>query len=733
MFHFSSKGSRSSRVIQKDSANLGLEHSFQARATSVNERPAPKQNSGDQKSAPENDCLIMPSVTNSVIHRSARLRISPNSEQESVHGLAKNTDPPELTQSLQTFRDLNKVQCQVMRPVPAAMTENFSMPAKHRDVVPRLPARKLHDFKHFRDVQSPGDRIFFTEYPSNPGIPVVYRLPEDRHTNPDRLNLDRRKLTMCPVLEGEDSVRLLNFQHNFITKMENLSQLKRLIFLDFYDNHLEKISGLSALTSLRVLMLGKNRIRTIENLDALTNLDVLDLHGNKLSNISNLSHLTELRVLNLAGNDITEVRNIQGMQALAELNLRRNKISTVAEMEHLPNLQRLFLSFNSIQSFDDIKSLSQCKLLCELSLDGNPIAFDVSYKHSILKNISSLRQLDMRRITEEEKRLANFLSKKENDKKKEIGRLINLKMAIDNAEKQWNMFHIKNHSDENSLRPPENTTPELLSQEETLDATICHLAELEGETLYLYGRGSLDAFDRNWGQQATNTVTNIVFKFIDFDEIVSHLGKVQIKFPIVQKLEFSSTNIKSLPQINALAVIKHLESLTISDDNPVTCFHLWKSYLLFRLAHLSLQYVNGVEVSGEDVVKAEKLFGALSHFTTLCLLQSRLLSLLGENKKHQGEMDFEKSGKVEGKHERTLSNEGLGRAGLRYRARKDVTSWQNFSHNFVDSLVDKCTSNHEKTKKVESIYPRLFQQHVLHCIDEMKDLDKFVEKSLQDI
>lgn len=67
---------------------------------------------------------------------------------------------------------------------------------------------------------------------------------------------------MCPVLEGEDSVRLLNFQHNFIKKMENLSQLKRLIFLDFYDNHLEKISGLSALTSLRVLMLGKNRYNT---------------------------------------------------------------------------------------------------------------------------------------------------------------------------------------------------------------------------------------------------------------------------------------------------------------------------------------------------------------------------------------------------------------------------------------------------------------------------------------
>ena len=69
----------------------------------------------------------------------------------------------------------------------------------------------------------------------------------------------RRKLNVCPILEGEDSVRLLNFQHNFIIEVENLSQLKRLIFLDFYDNQLEYISGLSALKSLRVLMLGKNR------------------------------------------------------------------------------------------------------------------------------------------------------------------------------------------------------------------------------------------------------------------------------------------------------------------------------------------------------------------------------------------------------------------------------------------------------------------------------------------
>ena len=69
----------------------------------------------------------------------------------------------------------------------------------------------------------------------------------------------RRRLTICPILEGEDYLRLLNFQHNLICRISHLENLKRLIFLDFYDNQIEEISGLSALRSLRVLMLGKNR------------------------------------------------------------------------------------------------------------------------------------------------------------------------------------------------------------------------------------------------------------------------------------------------------------------------------------------------------------------------------------------------------------------------------------------------------------------------------------------
>ena len=69
----------------------------------------------------------------------------------------------------------------------------------------------------------------------------------------------RRRLTVCPILDSEEQLRLLNYQHNMIQHIEHLNGLKRLIFLDLYDNQIMEISGLSGLRSLRVLMLGKNK------------------------------------------------------------------------------------------------------------------------------------------------------------------------------------------------------------------------------------------------------------------------------------------------------------------------------------------------------------------------------------------------------------------------------------------------------------------------------------------
>ena len=62
---------------------------------------------------------------------------------------------------------------------------------------------------------------------------------------------------------------------------------------------------------------------------------------------------------------------------------------------------------------------------------------------------------------------------------------------------------------------------------------MCHLAELEGDTLHLYGPGSLESLDKSWGVQAAGSVTTVSFKFIDFDNISKHLHKIRIRFPNV--------------------------------------------------------------------------------------------------------------------------------------------------------------------------------------------------------
>ncbi|CAH1981367.1 unnamed protein product [Acanthoscelides obtectus] len=89
----------------------------------------------------------------------------------------------------------------------------------------------------------------------------VSRLQEEKETHPDRMSLDRKGLTMVPIIDGEPRLRLLSLQHNLINSLEMLSKqsFPALVFLDIYDNQLEQMQSLDKLENLRVLLMGKNR------------------------------------------------------------------------------------------------------------------------------------------------------------------------------------------------------------------------------------------------------------------------------------------------------------------------------------------------------------------------------------------------------------------------------------------------------------------------------------------
>lgn len=252
----------------------------------------------------------------------------------------------------------------------------------------------------------PPDGIIFSRIRNQADTLVVFRTVEERSRNPERLNLDRRQLEICPILEQEQRLRLLNFQNNNIREIANLDNLPNLIFLDMYNNRLTSLEGpVSSIKGLRVLMAGKNKISAISNISSLKKLDVLDLHSNEIRVIEGLDGLNELRVLNLAGNRISIVNNLSSLQSLTELNLRRNMIEKVLDLDMIPSLQRVFLSHNSINSFVDISCLYNVKMLIELSLDGNPISSSnaARYRQRVIAAMPYLRHLDLKRISDEEK------------------------------------------------------------------------------------------------------------------------------------------------------------------------------------------------------------------------------------------------------------------------------------------------------------------------------------------
>lgn len=249
-------------------------------------------------------------------------------------------------------------------------------------------------------ASAPDDAVMLLETPYSAGQSVLYRSKAERMVNPERLNLDRRGLRACPILEGEDRLRLLNYQNNSIELIANLHNLPNLIFLDLYNNQITRIGGLDAVPTLRVLMLGKNDIEKIEGLEGLPRLDVLDLHCNRLRRIQRLEQLRELRVLNLAGNQIEAVENVKGLQALAELNLRRNALTTADEAGELRGLQRVFLSNNQLGSAEALGRLLELPQLSELALDGNPLCSLPAYRPLVVHALPSLRYLDLKKVTD---------------------------------------------------------------------------------------------------------------------------------------------------------------------------------------------------------------------------------------------------------------------------------------------------------------------------------------------
>ncbi|XP_068000062.1 leucine-rich repeat-containing protein 49 isoform X2 [Melanerpes formicivorus] len=655
-----------------------------------------------------NNCgLQLVIQTSSLTEKSKPFEFRINKEQSSFHNrllqhdLERNYSGRQGDQRVLSPLVRNK---QLYLPVPSSLTELSALDLKQN-------TGSLSGFGN-------------TNFGSSSSItfPVLQRSAEEKILNSDRLTLERQKLTVCPIIDGEDHLRLLNFQHNLITRIQNISNLQHLVFLDLYDNRVEEISGLSTLRSLRVLLLGKNRIKKISNLENLKNLDVLDLHGNQ------------------------------------------------KDVDTLPCLQRLFLSFNNISSFEDILCLADSSSLSDITLDGNPIAQETWYKHTVLHHMMQLRQLDMKRITEEERRMASVAARKEEERKRESHKQALLKekkrLTICNIARQWEIQQNQialvaslNQDKDNEpcqingsaayVFPEESRSLDtiLSSAVQGLSVLESHLVEVEGDTLCLYGAGALECLDRNWSIQTAGIIVTVSFMFIEFDEIVQVLTKLKMKFPNSVHLKFKETNLVALRQFSALAQMHRLEQLTVDPEgNPVVNFTLWKYYVLFRLNHFNLQKINGVKVTENDVVMAERLFGVLAYVASSELPHYRMLSLFGESRRKQfhylqeGKGKKSGTGSEESSDNRRNGGESTNRAVLNYTTKdfhmeklEEIKERKTFCQTYVENLVKEAADINMKNESLQKLWPQMFIELVRDAVIEIRNKNSYMKLCLQRI
>ncbi|XP_045386902.1 leucine-rich repeat-containing protein 49 isoform X3 [Lemur catta] len=452
----------------------------------------------------------------------------------------------------------------------------------------------------------------------------------------------------------------------------------------------------------------------------------------------------------------------------------RNQSCSKRDVDNLPCLQRLFLSFNNISSFDNVSCLADSASLSDITFDGNPIAQESWYKHTVLQNMMQLRQLDMKRITEEERRMASILAKKEEEKKRESHKQSLLKekkrLTINNVARKWDLqqrvANIATTQDRKDSDSPSQDPCQIdgstisASPEETgsLDAGLTsalqglavidsYLVEVDGDTLSLYGSGALESLDRNWSAQTAGMVTTVSFTFIEFDEIVQVLPKLKIKFPNSLHLKFKETNLVMLQQFNALAQLRRIDQLTIDPQgNPVVNFTLWKYYVLFRLSHFSMQKINGTEVTQNDMIMAERLFGILAHVASSELPQYRLISILGDARKKQFQYLLETKGKKPGvvneenNDSKRLVGENTNRATLNYTTRdfyneklEEIKEKKKFCKMYVEDLVKEATEINMKNEALQKLWPQMFIELVRDAVIEIRNKNSYMKLCLQQI
>lgn len=148
------------------------------------------------------------------------------------------------------------------------------------------------------------------------------------------------------------------------------------------------------------------------------------------------------------------------MARLNELNLKSNNLSCLENLRFFPGLRSFNGACNELKKFEDAIQIFKCTYIQELILEGNSISEETLYRPIFTNFLKSLKSIDGKRVTEEDRRTSAKIIRREEDRRKECSRnQFVLEKKSKTMEKIKEIWHQQNSGD---LKDNDNNNSNIL-------------------------------------------------------------------------------------------------------------------------------------------------------------------------------------------------------------------------------------------------------------------------------
>ena len=210
-----------------------------------------------------------------------------------------------------------------------------------------------------------------------------------------KINLSKNTFKNFNIFGYMPNLLQLNLNYNTFTEIvpkktkliegKGILGLLNLESLEIAGNQLVDITGIHLFKKLKILILRENNLTKIDSITHLERLTFLDVSFNKLRTIDRgcVGFLPSLQIF------------------LCDNNYLKN----INCFDKFTSVQNLSFDNNKIPDFNSIEKLANLVNLKDLSLNNNPINKMINYRNSIIRMFTKIIKLDGQELSEEEKEL----------------------------------------------------------------------------------------------------------------------------------------------------------------------------------------------------------------------------------------------------------------------------------------------------------------------------------------